>query len=143
MKLIRFIGVCALFLIVFACTNEHPIVGNWKLDGVDIEKAIATIPDEQKDFARKMMSSAFDQVKGKMKLEFKKDGKFKIETPVQDGKINSQNGQWDLSKDNSKLTTTVEGKKETIGVVELSETKLVLSMTAPGQGEMQMTFIPK
>jgi outer membrane lipoprotein-sorting protein len=141
MKFLNLLFVAFVTLTLVSCGERNPIVGNWKLDGVNVEKAIANFPDDQKDFARKMMSSAFDQVKGKMKLSFEKDGKFKVESPAQDGKVNTENGSWSLSADKKKLTTKVSGKEETISIIEMTDSRLVLGMSADGQGEMEMTFV--
>jgi hypothetical protein len=141
MKLLNLLFVGLVVLTFVSCGESNPIVGNWKLDGVNVEKAIASFPEDQKEFARKMMSSAFDQVKGKMKLSFEKDGKFKVESPAQDGKINTENGTWSLSADKKKLTTKVSGKEETISILEMTDARLVLGMSADGQGEMEMTFV--
>ena len=141
MKFYRLFSVFLLVLFLYSCNGGNEIIGNWKLDGVNVEKAVASVPDDNKDFARKMINSAFEQLKGKLKLTFAKDGKFKISTPDQEGKINIQNGTWSLSKDAKKLTTIVDEKNETIGVVEITSNRLVLSMPSPGQSELHMTFV--
>ncbi len=141
MKILNLLFVGLVALTIVSCGESNPMVGKWKLDGVNVDKAIASFPEDQKEFARKMMSSAFEQVKGKMKLTFEKDGKFVVESPAQDGKINTENGTWTLSADKKKLSTTVSGKKETISVIENTDARLVLGMSAQGQGEMEMTFI--
>jgi hypothetical protein len=141
MKLINRLIVVGTILILFSCSN-NAIEGKWILDSVNVEKAIANFPEAQKDFVRKSMTSAYEQIKGKMKIEFSKDAKFRIETPAQDGKMNVENGTWKLSEDKKTLTTTVDNKDETINVVEISSKKLIISIVAPSQaGEMEMTFV--
>jgi phosphopentomutase len=141
MKLLNFLFVGLVALTISSCGEKNLIEGEWKLDGINVEKAIASFPDEQKAFAKEMMTNAFESIKGKMKLSFLKEGKFAVETPDQEGKAKKQSGTWTISEDKKKLTTDVDGKKETISIIEMTETKLVLGMAADGNGEMEMTFV--
>jgi phosphopentomutase len=140
MKLINAFVLGFALTLIAACGGNNPLVGKWKLDGVNIDKAVQSFPAEQREFAKTMMKSAFEQVKGKMILTFEKEGKFMVESPGEGGKKNVENGKWTLSSDKKKLTTDVGGRKETISVIENTDKRLVLGMAAQGQ-EMEMTFV--
>lgn len=141
MKFLNLILVAFVLTLTVSCGEKNPILGEWKLDGVNIEKAIKNVPDETKEFARSIMTSAFDQVKGKMKLNFTEDGKYKLESPLMDGRLNIDNGTYTVSKDKKQLITLVKGRTEKITIVENTEARLVLGMSFPGFGIMEMTFI--
>ena len=142
MKAIRFYYIYAALFVLAACGRNSPIVGDWKLSEIDIEKAIEVFDEQQKDFARAMMTEAFDNVKGRLTISFESDGKYKIETPLINGDVKSESGKWRLSLNHKKLTLMPKSSdKEVHRVLHLSEDKLVMEMNQAGFGEMEMTFV--
>jgi hypothetical protein len=133
-----------LFLLIvsvslFSCTKNQ-IIGKWKLNEINFEKQLKQIPEEQREFAIEMYNSAFEQVKGKLAFIFEEGGKLTIESPDETGKIAIEIGVWSISEDKKKLTTEIEGQKETMNIKDLSEKKLTIELNENGQ-EMEMMFV--
>lgn len=141
MKTIRFYLFFAALFLLAACGRKSPIVGDWKLADIDIEKAIEVFDDQQKDFARTMMTEAFQNVKGRLTISFDSDGKYKIETPLINGDVKSESGKWRLSVNHKKITLKPKtSDKEVHRVLHLSDDKLIMEMNQAGFGDMEMTF---
>ncbi|MCE3295854.1 MAG: Lipocalin-like domain [Crocinitomicaceae bacterium] len=142
MNKVFLLSLFSLLFVLGACTNKSALVGSWKLEEIDIEKAISIFDKEQKNFARMMMEEAFKNVKGKMKISFVEDGKYKIETPLINGDMKSESGTWKLSLNGKKLTLKPKtSDKEVHRILKLTSGELVMEMNQPGFGKMEMTFL--
>lgn len=131
----------SILFIIASCSTKNALLGTWKLSKVNIEKAISPFEGEQKNFAKVIMTEAFKNVKGKMKLSFSENGKFQMETPLMDNEIKKEKGTWKLSKDKKKLfINTNDSGKEMHRILKLTDNKLVLEMAQSGFGPMEMTF---
>ena len=140
MKRLNTFIIGSICLLLVACNMKDPIIGEWKLTGMNIDKALNNIPANQKEMARKLMEPIFKSMKWKMKIIFEKDGKFKLENPSQNEKTKVDVGTWSLSKDSKKLTTIIDGKSENYNIIELTEDKLIIGMHLSGQEEVDLTF---
>lgn len=130
-----------LLLIFVSCSKQEAIVGVWRLEKMNIDKAIAGFKGEQKEFARFMISKTFELVKGKMKMTFNEDKKFTIETPLINGQTEKQSGEWKISANRKKLTIKSNGETEVHQILRLTESELRLEMEQAGLGKMEMTFV--
>lgn len=141
MNKIALLSVFSILFVLAACTKQSALVGKWKLEEIDIEKAIEIFDKDQRDFARMMMTEAFKNVKGKMNITFEENGRYKIETPLINGETQSESGTWKLSLNGKKLTLHPKtSDKEMHRILELTDKKLVMEMNQAGFGEMEMTF---
>ncbi|MBI2259541.1 MAG: lipocalin family protein [Flavobacteriia bacterium] len=131
-----------VLLILTACSSNH-LIGKWKLDNIDIEKAIADFPENQKDNMRMMLKTSLNNMKNKFFIEFNDNGKYSIEAADENGVLQKKSGTWELSSDKKKLKTVTEGKEETVEVVEITANKLTLNMSSPSQSSFEMSFVPR
>lgn len=141
MKLLNFIFMGLIISFLFSCSSKPSIVGEWKLDDMNIEKAIQDIPTNQKQMARDLMKTLFVKMKGEMKAVFEENGQFRIESPAPSGVVNIESGEWELTDDHKKLITIVDEKRETMEIIELSDKRLIFSMNISGSGDVEVTFI--
>lgn len=137
-----FIPVFLIF-VLFACKDKNPIVGTWKLNQVNLDKAISVFEDEQKEFAKIMMQEAFENVKGKLKMTFKENHSYQIETPLMNGEKKKESGTWKLSKNHKKLILITPEGEEQHQILRLTDNLLLIEMSQDGFGAMEMTFIPE
>ena len=137
MKLLNalFLG---LSLTVLVSCGGNPVVGKWKLDDINQEKALKKLPKADREMAIKFKDMMLEANKGKIKLNVEEKGKLTIESPNQDGTTNSQKGKWTLSDDKKAFTTDVKGEKQSFKVIEVSDKKFVLQ--ADGE-DVEMIFV--
>lgn len=107
------------------------IVGTWQLSDFDMGMEI---PEEQKEMFDKMM----EEMKANSAMTFKADGTFMSKQSVM-GDIKEESGTYKL--DGNKLTTTSDGKTETLDV-EISDKTMKIQLEDRGQ-TLTMTFSKK
>lgn len=118
MKVTKLLTAAALMAAITftACKGKGPkdyIVNKWKMTSVSGGEA-----DQMPDSLKKVMMAAFS-------MEFMKDNKYK----VSNGPGMEEIGTYKLSDDGKSLSTTEDGKSktETIGIDEISKSKMTLS----------------
>ncbi|TNE55643.1 MAG: DUF5004 domain-containing protein [Bacteroidetes bacterium] len=129
-------------LLIFAssCSNKNKLIGAWKLEEMNIEKALINVPDNQKAMAMGLMEKLLERLKGKMIIHFNEDQSFVVETPGKDGESKQDKGTWKISKDQKEITTVVDGKQDKLHVRSLSQNRLVIGMDLTGTGEVDISF---
>ena len=127
-----------LTLLVLVSCGGVSIEKKWKLEDIKIEELLKTIPDENKEMMVNGIKESVSMTKGKLTLNFQKEGKITIENPNMDQTITKEVGTWKLSADKKLVTVTIEGQPQEFTIHELTKNKLVIEPT----GEMMnMVFV--
>ncbi len=117
------------------------LIGIWKLKSIDVEQAVRLFKGDQKDFARKMINQAYDKYKGKLTLTFEEDGTYIISTPLINGQIQTEIGEWRINDNKSKLYIKIQNQdEENIRVLKLTNKILVIEVNNDGVGVMNMIY---
>lgn len=140
MKYIHLLFCSFSLFVLLSCSDKSPIVGEWTLADMNVEKATERIPDNQKEMARNLMNLIFKGLKGNMKMVFEANGKYHIESPGKGKDAQIKKGTWSLSNNNKILHTEVDGEKDNIHVVKLTDDTLIIEWKLSGQEEVEMTF---
>lgn len=109
---------------------KKDIVGTWKLDKMDLGEEI---PAEQKAMFDAMMV----EMKKNFVMTFKDDGTMETK---KDAEGEAETGKYSISEDGKTLSTDSNGKKESITIVSISSSKMVLEV-AEGGKKMKMTLV--
>lgn len=139
MKLANTLLVGLTLLLLVSC-GEATIEKKWKLEDINIEELLKTAPDENKEMMENGAKESVSRTKGKLVLDFQKDGKITTENPNMDETITKETGTWKLSTDKKTVTVTIEGQPQDFTVHELTKNKLVIE---PLGQNMNMIFIEK
>jgi hypothetical protein len=124
---------------IFAQNNAA--VGKWTFDKVNLIFPEGT-KEEEKEQAG-MFMSMFEQLKGKMSLEFYANGKGLATGPKDDNKEleleTKQIKSWKYDAKNGLLLFTIEGQREEKNKVTFKNNQMILTPAPDGQ-EMPMTL---
>lgn len=140
MKRVHLFCYSLALVVLLSCGSKNPIIGEWTLSNMNVEKAITNIPKDQKEMARNLMNLIFQGLKGNMKMVFEKNGNYRIESPGKTKNSKIKTGKWSLSEDKKILYTEVDGEKDKINVVKLTDDILIIDWVFSGQEEVELTF---
>lgn len=107
-----------LIVIMGACNQsaQDVLPGEWQISDL---KTTSDIPEDQME----AYNEQIEEMKNSSKIVFEKDGTF--EQTILD---ETSEGNWEINKDETVLTTTIDGNKEVKTIIELSPEKIVLQL---------------
>ena len=139
MKLTNTLLVGFALMLLVSC-GQATIEKKWKLEDIQIEELLKTVPQENKEMMINGVKESVDKTKGKLVLHFQKDGKVTTENPNMDETTSKETGTWKMAADKKSVTITIEGEPQEFTIHELTKDKLIIEPT----GEMMnLVFVEK
>lgn len=127
------------FFLLISC-GQATIEKKWKLDDINIETLLKTIPDENKEMVKNGVKENVTKTKGKLVLDFQKEGKLTAENPNMDETISKETGSWKLSADKKTVTINIGDQPQDFTIHELTKDKLVIE---PLGEKINLIFVEK
>jgi hypothetical protein len=127
-------------LFLLTSCGEASIEKKWKLEDITIEELLKTVPIESKEMMVNGIKESVTKTKGKLVLDFQKEGKIVTENPNMDETITQESGTWKISDDKKMVTITMEGQPQDFTIHELTKDKLVIE---PLGEKMNLVFVEK
>lgn len=128
-----------IFFLLISC-GQATIEKKWKLDDINIETLLKTIPDENKEMVKNGVKENVTKTKGKLVLDFQKEGKLTAENPNMDETISKETGSWKLSADKKTVTINIGDQPQDFTIHELTKDKLVIE---PLGEKINLVFVEK
>lgn len=128
-----------IFFLLISC-GQATIEKKWKLDDINIETLLKTIPDENKEMVKNGVKENVTKTKGKLVLDFQKEGKLTAENPNMDETISKETGSWKLSADKKTITINIGDQPQDFTIHELTKDKLVIE---PLGEKINLVFVEK
>ncbi len=139
MKLTNALLIGLTFLLLVSC-GEATIEKKWKLDDINVEEILQTVPENEKEMFQNGVKESVTKTKGKLILDFQKEGKITTENPNMDETTSKESGTWKMSEDQKTVTITIEEQPQAFTIHELTKDKLVIE---PAGEKMKLVFVEK
>lgn len=139
MKLANTLLIGLTLLLLVSCGGAT-IEKKWKLDDINVEEIVKTIPQEEKEMFENGVKESVTKTKGKLILDFQKGGKITTENPNMDETTSKETGTWKMSDDKKTVTVTIEDQPQAFTIHELTKDKLVIE---PAGEKMKLVFVEK
>ena len=139
MKLANTLLIGFTLLLLVSC-GQTTIEKKWKLEDINVEELLKSVPENEKEMFQNGVKESVTKTKGKLILDFQKEGKIVTENPNMDETTSKETGTWKMSTDKKTVTVTIEEQPQDFTIHELTKDKLVLE---PVGEKMKLVFVEK